>query len=43
MINDVLEGRMKGIQTRGRKRLDMVSDVVVKNDTEWSKERLKIG
>jgi len=42
LLKDILAGRMKGIQTRSRKRPHMMSDNVVKN-MKPSKERQKIG
>jgi len=42
LLRDILEGRMKGKWTRGRKRLHMISDIVPKYHIKWSEERLKM-
>jgi len=42
LLRDILEGRMKSKPTRGRKRLHMMSDVVLKYNMKQSEERLKM-
>jgi len=34
LLRDIIEGRMKGKVTRGRKRLQMLSDVIIKSYEE---------
>jgi len=38
LLRDIIEGRMKGKVTRGRKRLQMLSDVISKSYEELKRE-----
>jgi len=43
LLRDIIEGRMKGKVTKGRKRLQMLSDVISKSYGELERLKTEVG